>query len=123
VVQEASTDTGESPFADTATPAATLALDTEEHPAPSSNGHDSTENLHNRVNSNPPILPEISTYQRTFSPTTFSAPFDNMMPPSVPGKNGVNPSSATAVTAPAPPGKRPDTTFGVLDLNDAYDGI
>ena len=105
------------------------APEAEEHAAPSSNGHDITDTPHPRVDSTPPVLPEIGMHQRTFSPTPFSSPFDSTMPVSGQSQNETSTALATTVAptstvaAATAPAQRRDTAYTLFDPNDAYGGI
>ena len=128
VIQAASPNTEILPVVD----APASAPEVEEHAVPSSNGHDITDTPHPRVDSTPPVLPEIGTHQRTFSPTPFSSPFDSTMPVSGQSMNGTSTTLATTVAPtstvaaavpPTAPARRRDTAYTLFDPEDAYGGI
>ena len=97
----------------------------------------STAYLRPRIDSTPPVLPELNVYQRSFSPTPFSSTFEKAMSPTMgrvyqpstlaqQGNSGPVVSAAATVVATAAPTtqpKRPDTVYSYYDPDDAYGGI
>lgn len=117
---------GPSPFAD---PMEKHGMDFDDLPKPPSPTYSSKS----RIDSTPPMLPEISLQQRTFSPVTMDFPM------SPPAHSKPSPLSLTAPNTPSeiifdapltprpakdtPSTPRPDTTYTVYDEEDAYGGF
>jgi hypothetical protein len=85
-----------SPFADTA---AMLVQEPEEQDTAATveGDEDESATFRSRISSIPPVLPDV--YQRTFSPTPFSATFNSVMSP---GAYDSSPSADQGPPAPAP---------------------